>query len=313
MQKQNSLTVGEVLNEDAVINDANSDVQEEKQFASEYIQVSPGVKLHVKDYGKGKPIILIHGWPLSSDMWEYQLSHLVNSGYRVIAYDRRGFGKSSQPWDGYDYDTLADDLKEIIEQFKLEHITLVGFSMGGGEVVRYFSRYGGAKVTKAVLISAVTPFLMQTETNPDGVPKEIFDENAKAISEDRIGFLEGFGKKFFGVTAFHHPVSGPLLNYYSMLASLASPRATLECANAFASTDFRTEMSYVNVPSLIIHGDADKTVPIEASSNISSKLIPGSHYIVYEGAAHGLFYTEREKLNADLVKFISADLVNTSL
>jgi non-heme chloroperoxidase len=312
MQTQNPLTIDEVLNEETTVTGVNTRLEEEKQVTGDFIQVSPGVQLHVKDYGNGKPIILIHGWPLSSDMWEYQVSHLVNSGHRVIAYDRRGFGKSSQPWDGYDYDTLTDDLKEIIEQLKLEHITLVGFSMGGGEVVRYFSRYGGAKVTKAVLISSVTPFLMQTESNPDGVPKEIFEENQKAITDDRIGFLEGFGKKFFGVTPFHHPVSASLLNYYCMLASLASPRATLECAGAFAATDFRAEMSHINVPSLIIHGDADKTVPIESSSEISSRLIPGSHYITYNGAPHGLFYTHKEKLNADLVKFINADLIKPS-
>jgi len=305
MEIQNDLTIGEVLNDEKTVNELNVVAEAETQASSEYIQVSPKVRLHVKDYGTGKPIVLIHGWPLSSDMWEYQVNHLVESGYRVIAYDRRGFGKSSQPWDGYDYDTLTDDLKEIIEQLKLEHITLVGFSMGGGEVIRYFSRYGGAKVTKAILISSVAPFLLQTDNNPAGVPKRIFEEITTAIKNDRIGFLEDFGKKFFGITAFHHPVSSPLLNYYSMIASMASPRATLECANAFSTTDFRAEMTYVNVPTLIIHGDEDKTVPMEASSDIAATLIPASEYKVYPGAPHGLFYTEKEKLNTDLIRFIN--------
>jgi non-heme chloroperoxidase len=306
MENQHDLTIGEVLNDGKTVNGPDVVTGEESQVSSEFLEVSPKVRLHVKDYGSGKPVILIHGWPLSGDMWEYQVNHLVESGFRVIAYDRRGFGKSSQPWDGYDYDTLTDDLKEIIEQLKLEHITLVGFSMGGGEVIRYFSRYGGAKVTKAVLISSVAPFLMQTDDNPHGVPKKIFEEITTAIKDDRIGFLEDFGKKFFGVTALHHPVSSPLLNYYSMVASMASPRATLQCANAFSTTDFRAEMTYINVPTLIIHGDADKTVPIESSSDITAKLISANEYKVYEGAPHGLFYTEKEKLNEDLVKFITA-------
>ena len=304
MENQHDLTIGEVLTNGNV--NVVDEVAVSDKNVADRIEVSPGISLYVRDYGKGKPVILIHGWPLCSDMWEYQIDELVESGHRVVAYDRRGFGKSSQPWDGYDYDTLTDDLKEIIEQLKLEHITLVGFSMGGGEVVRYFSRYGGVKVIKAVLISSVVPFLMKTESNPQGVPKEMFDGIADAISNDRIGFLEDFGRAFFGVTALHHPVSSPVLNYYNMLASLASPRATLECAKSFSSTDFRNEMALINVPTLIIHGDADKTVPIESSSNITAKLVATNEYIVYEGAPHGLFYTDKEKLNGDLIKFINA-------
>ncbi|MEP6846168.1 MAG: alpha/beta hydrolase, partial [Panacibacter sp.] len=211
------------------------------------------VKIYYNDYGTGKPVILIHGWPLSGDMWEYQVNDLVHNGYRVIAYDRRGFGKSSQPWDGYDYDTLTDDLKALIDQLNLEDITLVGFSMGGGEVVRYFSRYYGKGVSKVVLISSVTPYMLQTDSNPDGVPQEMFDGMANKMQEDRIGFLDEFGKTFFGVSMLNKPLSTALLEYYRMLCAVASPRATQECAKSFATTDFREDMFKINVPTLVIH------------------------------------------------------------
>ncbi|MEO7992717.1 MAG: alpha/beta hydrolase [Chryseolinea sp.] len=262
------------------------------------------VRISYNDYGTGKPVILISGWPLSKEMWEYQIDDLVNSGHRVISYDRRGFGKSSQPWDGYNYDTLSDDLKALIDQLKLEDITLVGFSMGGGEVVRYFSRHGGKNVSKVVLISAITPYMLKTETNPDGVPQEMFDVMADQIKHDRINFLDDFGKTFFGVSLLSKPLSTPLLEYYRMLCSVASPRATIECAKAFSTTDFRTEMQTINVPTLIIHGNEDKNVPIDATSRQSAKIILDNTFLIYEGAAHGLFYTERKKLNADLLDFL---------
>jgi len=262
------------------------------------------VKINYNDYGVGKPVILISGWPLSKEMWEYQIDDLVNSGHRVIAYDRRGFGKSSQPWDGYDYDTLTDDLKAIIDHLKLEDITLVGFSMGGGEVVRYFSRHGGLHVSSIVLIAAITPYMLKTESNPDGVPQEAFDLIGDQMKNDRINFLDEFGKTFFGMGPLSKTLSTPFLEYYRMLCSVASPRATAECAKAFSSTDFRGEMKSINVPALIIHGDEDKTVPIDATGKQSANVITDNTFIVYEGAPHGLFYTERKKLNADLVNFL---------
>lgn len=257
------------------------------------------------DYGKGKPVILIHGWPLSREMWEYQLEDLVNAGLRVIKYDRRGFGKSSKPWDGYDYDTLTDDLAALIDQLDLHDVTLVGFSMGGGEAVRYISRYGTDRIDKLVLISAITPYLTKSDNNPDGVDQSVFTDMMEQMQKDRIGFLDDFGKTFFGVTMLSHPVSAPLLDYYRMLASHATARSTQQCAIAFASTDFRQDLAAVNIPTLIIHGDADKTVPIEASANRTAGLIEGCNYVIYEGAPHGLFYTHRERLNADLVSFIT--------
>jgi pimeloyl-ACP methyl ester carboxylesterase len=279
---------------------------ESNMSTDKYIVTAPNVKLYVKDYGEGKPVILIHGWPLSNEMWEYQIDALVQNNFRVITYDRRGFGKSSQPWNGYDYDTLSDDLKAIIDQLDLKEATLVGFSMGGGEVVRYFSRHGGKGVSKAVLIASVTPFQLKTDSNPDGVPQEKYDGMAEQIKDDRIGFLDSFGKTFFGVSFISKPISTPLLDYYRMLCSFASPRATLECAKSFSTTDFRREMASVNVPTLIIHGDEDKTVPIEITSEIATKLIPDNKFIVYEGAPHGLFYIEKDKLNKDLIEFLNS-------
>ncbi|MEI9921980.1 MAG: alpha/beta hydrolase [Bacteroidota bacterium] len=262
------------------------------------------VKICYEDVGEGQPVVLIHGWPSSKEMWEYQVSDLVEAGNRVITYDRRGFGMSSRPWSGYDYDTLADDLKALLDHLNLEQVTLVGFSMGGGEVVRYFSRHQGERVARAVLISAVTPFLLKSNNNPEGVERSMIDEMYASIKEDRINFLDGFGKTFFGVNLMSKPVSNPYLEYFRMLASVASPKATLECFNSFSFTDFRNEMSLIDVPTLIIHGDADKIVPPAPTSYQAAKLVPDNHIIIYDGAPHGLFITERERLNKDLNEFI---------
>ena len=267
------------------------------------------IKIHYQDLGKGQPVILIHGWPLSHEMWEYQINDLVEGGYRVIAYDRRGFGKSSKPWDGYDYNTLTNDLKNIIDQLDLDDVILVGFSMGGGEAVRYISTYGDERISKLVLLGSVTPFMLKTNDNPKGVDQSVFDEMMNNLKNDRIGFLDDFGQRFFGVTMIKQPLSKPLLEYYRMLCSIASPRATQECAKSFASTDFRPDMSTIKIPTLIIHGDADKTVPIEATGEQAAKMISDSNFIVYEGAPHGFFYTEKEKLNKDLISFIQESVL----
>lgn len=264
------------------------------------------INLAYCDYGQGRPVVLIHGWPLSMEMWEYQLSDLVNAGLRVIKYDRRGFGKSSKPWDGYDYDTFANDLKAVLDELDLREVTLVGFSMGGGEIARYLSRFGSERVAKVVLISSVLPFLGKTAGNDEGVDEDVFDEMITKIREDRIAFLDNFGKQFFGVSLINHPVSTPLLEYYRMLASHASQRSTEKAAEAFAHTDFRDDIQAIKVPALIIHGDADKTVPIAASSDRLAKQLPAAQYLVYEGAPHGLFYTHKDRLNQDLVNFITS-------
>ncbi|HEX8546833.1 MAG TPA: alpha/beta hydrolase [Cytophagaceae bacterium] len=265
------------------------------------------IQLYYEISGSGQPVVFLHGWPLSHEMWEYQINELAEKGLKCIAYDRRGFGKSSKPWSGYDYDTLTDDLKALLDELNLENVVLVGFSMGGGEVLRYMSRYGSTRISKIVLISSVAPFLLKTTDNPDGVEKEVFEGITKSIKKDRIDFLTTFGEQFFGVSFIKHPVSSSYLEYNKMLASLASPRATLECAKSFSETDFRDDLKNVSVPTLIIHGDSDKTVPIEASSNRTAKTLSGHQYIVYEGAPHGLYYTDRDRLNQDLIQFIKGE------
>ena len=273
-------------------------------FLQSSANASNPINIYYEDLGKGKNVVFIHGWPLSGSMWEYQVTQLINHGIRCITYDRRGFSKSDYPSGGYDYNTLAGDLKAVIEGLHLQDVTLVGFSMGGGEIAKYFSLYGGERIKKVVLISSVVPYMLQTEDNPDGVPIEIFDKMTKAITADRPTFLEGFNKDFYGVGALNHPVTNAYLLNANNKAMESSPIATLECAKSFATTDFRKDVIKINVPTLIIHGDADKTVPIEPTGNQSAKLITGSKYIVYENAPHGLWFTEKDKLNQDMIDFI---------
>lgn len=261
------------------------------------------LQISYKDYGQGRPVVLIHGWPLTKDMWEYQIEDLVNAGLRVVKYDRRGFGKSSKPWNGYDYDTLTDDLHAVMEQLNLRDAVLVGFSMGGGEVARYVTRYGTDRVSKIVLVSSVLPYLAKTNDNPEGVDQSVFADMMEQMKDDRIAFLDSFGKKFFGVSLLNKPVSDPLLEYYRDLAALALPRAMQQTALSFANTDFRNDVKSIQLPTLIIHGDSDDIVPIEASSDRTAKLIPQAQYKVYEGAPHGLFYPFRKQLNQDLIEF----------
>jgi pimeloyl-ACP methyl ester carboxylesterase len=232
------------------------------------------------------------------------MTELPQKGLRCIFYDRRGFGKSDRPSEGYDYDTLAGDLKSLMDELNLSDVTLVGFSMGGGEVARYFSLYDGERVSKVVLISTVVPYMLKTEDNPNGVAQMEFEGMAKKMKEDRPAFFENFAKAFFGVSLVSHPVSDAFLANNLTRVMDASPIATLECANSFATTDFRNDVVKINVPTLIIHGDKDNIVPIDATGNESAKMIKGSKYIVYEGAPHGLWYTEKDKLNRDLIDFI---------
>jgi non-heme chloroperoxidase len=262
------------------------------------------VKIYYEDIGHGKPVILIHGWPLDHQMWEFQFPALVQSGHRVIAYDRRGFGKSSKPWDGYDYDTLSEDLKILIEQLDLHEATLVGFSMGGGEVVRYISRYSSDRISRIVLLGAVTPSLKNTFANPNGVDQKVFDEMLAGLDKDRFAFMTEFSKQFFGVKMMNKPVSSEMLNHYASIAYSSSAHAMVECAKAFSQTMFETDVASVNVPTLIIHGESDKTVPIEATGERTAALIPGSKFIRYADVPHGFFYTEKEALNKDLIEFL---------
>lgn len=260
--------------------------------------------LYVKDWGSGRPVILLHGWPLSSDSWDDQAMAIAAAGFRVIAYDRRGFGRSSQPWSGYDYDTLADDLATVIEQTGARDATIVGFSMGGGEVARYMSRHAGKSVAQAVLVSSVVPFMLKTADNPEGTDQSVFDEMAQGITQDRARFFAGFFKDFFGVGVLSHPVSDELLDWAWTLAMQAGLKPTLACAQAFATTDFRGDLPAFRVPTLVIHGTADKTVPIDASGRKAAQGIAQSTLIEYDGAPHGLFATEKERLGKDLLAFL---------
>ncbi|QXV63645.1 alpha/beta hydrolase [Mucilaginibacter sp. 21P] len=261
-------------------------------------------KIFYEDLGAGRPVILIHGWPLDHTMWDYQIAALTDAGFRCIAYDRRGFGKSNKPLDGYDYDTLTEDLRTLIDELQLEDAVLVGFSMGGGEVVKYFANYGGKGVTKAVLISSIAPFMLQTEDNPDGVPQAKIDEIAANLQADRPGFLGTFGKQFYGVGLLSNPVSSERLTYDLICAMQATLKSTLQCATAFSSTDLRPYMSSINVPTLVIHGDNDQTVPIAATGQQAAEMISGAEFIIYEGEPHGLFITAKDQLNQDLIEFI---------
>lgn len=262
------------------------------------------INIYYEDLGEGKPVVFIHGWPLSGSMWEYQLTQLTQKGLRCIAYDRRGFGKSDRPFSGYDYVTMAADLKALLDDLDLHEVTLVGFSMGGGEIAKYFSEYGGERVAKVVLVSSVAPYLLKTGDNPEGVPREGIEEILAALANDRPSFLEGFNKNFYGVSLLKHPVSDTFLNVATNKAMDASPIASIECAKSFSFTDFRADMKTINVPALVIHGDADAIVPIKATGDLAAKMIAGAKYIVYEGAPHGLWFTHKEKLNEDLLAFI---------
>ncbi len=267
------------------------------------------IKIFYEDLGKGEPIVFISGWPVTHAMWEYQITPLREAGYRCIAYDRRGFGQSEQSLDNYSYDALAGDLKNLLEELNLQNVTLVGFSMGGGEVVRYCSKYGCERISKIVLVSSIIPYMLKTGDNPDGTPLEVFQDFDNKIRDDRTAFLQTFGKQFYGANLLSHPVSQGIMDWTFSLAATASQKATLECMKAFAQTDFRNELSSIKIPTLIIHGDADKTVPIKAAGEQAAALITNAVYTVYEGAPHGLFITEKNRLTNDINSFVSTGSV----
>jgi pimeloyl-ACP methyl ester carboxylesterase len=271
------------------------------------IETRDGTNLYVKTWGEGRPVVLIHGWPLTADSWDPQALALAEGGYRAIAYDRRGFGRSDQPWTGYDYDTLADDLADVMEATGARgEAALVGFSMGGGEVARYMSRHGGAGVVQAGLVSSVVPYLLRTDDNPDGVPEETLAGMAEGIRDDRAKFMAGFLKDFFGVTASSQPVSQEVLDWAWSQCCRAGLRPTLACADAFAHTDFRPDLAAFAVPTLVIHGTEDATVPIEATGRAAAEGIANAELVEYEGEPHGVFATAKDRLTDDLLRFLKS-------
>ena len=270
------------------------------------IENSIHINLHYEDLGEGKPVVLIHGWPLSGASWEKQIAALLATGHRVITYDRRGFGRSTQPSTGYEYDTLAEDLHKILVRLDVYDVTLVGFSMGGGEVARYLSKYGTEqRVSQAVLIGSVTPFLLKTADNPEGVDGEVFEGIKQGLVADRPAFLAEFLKNFYNFDALgKDKISEQVIQYSWNIAVAASTKATLDCVSAWG-TDFRLDLAGIKIPLLVIHGDADRIVPIDATANRIQALVKEAQLVVVEGAPHGLIWTHAEQVNSALLKFLA--------
>lgn len=267
---------------------------------------STDIDLYYEDHGTGRPVVLIHGWPLSGRSWENQIPALVGAGYRTISYDRRGFGNSSQPWNGYDYDTFAADLNALIEHLDLHDATLVGFSMGGGEVARYIGRYGTGRVSKAVLAAAVPPYLYKSAQNPDGgLDDATIAQFEGGVKGDRLAFLDAFTINFFSAGG-KLLVSEVQRTYSRDIAAFASPKGTLDSIAAFGRTDFRADLAAIKIPTLVIHGDSDGVVPFEASGKRSHATIAGSKLVVIEGGPHGINATHADQFNRELLAFLGS-------
>lgn len=267
--------------------------------------IDKNYSVYYEDLGTGQPVILIHGWPLSGKSWELQVPALLQAGYRVITYDRRGFGKSQPTLDGYDYNSLSDDLLELITQLDLQNVVLVGFSMGGGEVVRYLTNHGSENVDKVALIASIIPLVKQKDDNPDGVPEKDLNDILENLKKDRVTFLEGFHKNFYNYGLLSQSVSQAQLNYDWSISSHASPIATIKSAESWANTDFRFELQNVTVPTLIVHGDDDQIVPIKTAGEQAAKGIVNNEYHVIPGAPHGLNVTHADELNKILIDFLA--------
>ncbi|MBE9178550.1 alpha/beta hydrolase [Oculatella sp. LEGE 06141] len=268
---------------------------------------SASIDIYYEDFGVGQPVVLIHGFPLSGHSWEKQVGVLLKEGYRVITYDRRGFGDSSQPSFGYDYDTFAADLDTLMTKLDLRNAVLVGFSMGTGEVTRYLGKYGSERVSKAVLMGPVPPFLLETDDNPEGVPQNVFDGVMKAIAEDRPAYLSMFLKDFFNADVFlGDRISNEAIQMSWNVAAGASAKATLDCVPSWV-TDFRDDLPRIDVPTLIIHGDADRMLPLESTAARLPKLIKNSQLVVIPGGPHAINWTHADQVNPVLLDFLKED------
>ena len=271
------------------------------------ITTKDGTQIYYKDWGAGQPVVFSHGWPLNSDSWEAQMMFLASRGYRCIAHDRRGHGRSSQPWNGNDMDTYADDLAELVEKLDLKQAVLVGFSAGGGEVARYIGRHGTSRVAKVALISAVPPLMLKTAANPGGLPIEKFDEIRKGTATGRTQlYIDIASGPFFGANRPGAKVSQGMIDTFWHQGVMAGYRGTYDCIKAFSETDFTEDLGKFDVPTLIVHGDDDQIVPIAAAGLRSAKLVKNSILKIYAGAPHGLADTHKEQLNADLLEFIQS-------
>lgn len=269
------------------------------------IRTEDGTEIYFKDWGNGPAVVFSHGWPLSSDSWEAQMMFLASKGYRCIAHDRRGHGRSSQPWDGNDMDTYADDLAELLEDLQLKDATLIGFSAGGGEIARYVGRHGTGRVAQIGLIAAVPPLMLKTEANPGGLPMDAFDQIRKGSLADRSQLYRDIASgPFFGANRKGAKVSQGMMDSFWLQGMRAGHKNTFDCIKAFSETDFTADLKKIDVPTLIVHGDDDQIVPIAASGLLSSTMIDGAILKIYEGAPHGLIETHKERLNGDLLEFL---------
>jgi non-heme chloroperoxidase len=283
---------------------SNTIAHEQRGFINVGQENSTPIELYYEDHGSGLPVVLIHGWPLSGRSWEKQLTALLAAGRRVITYDRRGFGKSSQPALGYEYDTFAEDLHKLVTALDLRDFALVGFSMGGGEVARYLGTYGTERVSKAVFMASVPPFLLKTPDNPGGVDIGVFDGIKKGIVADRLAFLSQFLANFYNLDVLKgKQISDEVVRDSWNIAAGASPIGTLECVTAWY-TDFRKDLSRIDVPTLVIHGDSDRILPIEVTGKASQAAIKGSRLVTIKGGPHGLNWTHADEVNRELVGFL---------
>jgi len=268
------------------------------------IKTRDGTEIFFKDWGEGKPVVFSHGWPLNGDAWDEQLFFLASNGFRAIAHDRRGHGRSGQPWKGNDMNTYADDLAAVIEKLELKGVTLVGHSTGGGEVTRYIGRHGTGRVAKAVLVGAIPPLMLKTQANPGGLPLEVFDKLRAGLLADRSQFYKDLSAPFFGANRPGSKVSQGIRDAFSAQSMQCGLKGAHDCIKEFSESDFNEDLKKFDVPTLIIHGDDDQIVPIGASARLSSKLVKGATLKVYPGAPHGLFVTHRDQFHADLLEFI---------